>query len=69
MGNINMSIPPFKEMSDPKAYPEREKNVELIFECHNYSEEKKVKIAVLEFVDYAITWWDQVVTSRRRNRE
>lgn len=41
----------------------------LTFEYHNYSEDRKVKLTVLEFTDYAITWWDQVVTSRRRNRE
>lgn len=41
----------------------------MIFDCHNYSEDKKVKIAVLEFTDYAITWWDQVLTSRKRNCE
>jgi len=69
MGNIKMLIPPFKGRSDLEAYLEWKKKVELIFDCHNYSEEKKVKIAVLEFVDYAITWWDQVITSRRRNRE
>lgn len=41
----------------------------MIFECYNYSEEKKVKLALLEFVDYAISWWDQVLTSRRRGRK
>uniref|UniRef100_A0A2N9H665 Integrase catalytic domain-containing protein n=1 Tax=Fagus sylvatica TaxID=28930 RepID=A0A2N9H665_FAGSY len=46
-----------------------EKKVELIFECHNYSEEKKVKLAVIEFTDYAIIWWDQLVMNRRRNHE
>ncbi|KAH9780591.1 hypothetical protein KPL71_008136 [Citrus sinensis] len=32
-------------------------------------EAKEVKLAVIEFSDYAITWWDQLVVSRRRNRE
>ncbi|XP_042992210.1 uncharacterized protein LOC122318677, partial [Carya illinoinensis] len=32
-------------------------------------EEKKVKLAVIEFTDYAIIWWDQLVTTRRRNHE
>ena len=40
-----------------------------MFDCHSYSEIKKVKLAVVEFSDYAIVWWDQLVTSRRRNRE
>jgi hypothetical protein len=48
---------------------EWEKKVELIFECHNYSEEKKVKHAVVEFTDCAIIWWDQLIMNRRRNHE
>jgi hypothetical protein len=54
LGNIKMKIPSFQGKNDPKAYLEWEKKVELIFECHNYSEEKKVKLAVIEFTDYAI---------------
>ncbi|GKV30793.1 hypothetical protein SLEP1_g39569 [Rubroshorea leprosula] len=29
-------------------------NVYLVFDCHNNSEEKKVKLAVVEFADYAV---------------
>jgi hypothetical protein len=32
--------------------------MEFVFVCHNYSETKKVKLAVIEFSKYAITWWD-----------
>ena len=69
LGNIKMKIPSFQGKNDPEAYLEWEKKVELIFECHNYSEEKKVKLAVIEFIDYAIIWWDQLVMNRRRNHE
>lgn len=31
--------------------------------------EKKVKLFVIEFIDYIIIWWNQLVTSRRRNQE
>jgi hypothetical protein len=48
-----MKIPSFQGKNDPEAYLEWEK-VELIFECHNYFEEKKVKLAVIEFTDYTI---------------
>ncbi|XP_040971345.1 uncharacterized protein, partial [Gossypium hirsutum] len=64
-----MSIPPFQGKNDPESYLEWEKKMELVFECHNYSENKKVKLAAIEFSDYAIVWWDQLVTSRRRNGE
>ncbi|KAG2411370.1 hypothetical protein I3760_Q007100 [Carya illinoinensis] len=67
--SIKMKIPSFQGRTDPEAYLEWEKKIELIFECHNYSEEKKVKLAVIEFTDYAIIWWDQLVTNRRRNYE
>lgn len=69
MGYIKIMILSFKGRSDPEAYLESDKSVELIFDCFNYSDEKKVKIMVLEFTDYVITWWDQVLTSRRRNHE
>ncbi|XP_052483420.1 uncharacterized protein LOC128038888, partial [Gossypium raimondii] len=67
--NIKMAIPAFQGRSDPEAYLEWEKKVELVFECHNYSESKKVKLAAIEFSDYAIIWWDQLTMSRRRNGE
>ena len=69
MSNIRVSIPTFQGKNDPEAYFDWEKKVELIFDCYNYSEEKKVKIAVIEFTNYTIIWWDQLVTNRRRYRE
>jgi hypothetical protein len=32
-----------------------EKKMEFVFDCHNYSETKKVKLVVIEFSEYAIT--------------
>jgi hypothetical protein len=66
LGSIKMKIPYFQGRTDSEAYLEWEKKIELIFDCHNYSEEKKVKLAVIEFTDYAIILWDQLVTNRRR---
>ncbi|XP_073121428.1 uncharacterized protein [Henckelia pumila] len=71
-GNINgikMKIPSFNGKSDPEAYLEWEMRVESVFDCHNYNDSKKIKLAVVKFVDYALIWWDQLTTSRRRNRE
>ena len=51
------------------AYLEWEKKVKMVFDCHYYSEEKKIKPVALEFTDYAIIWWDQLVTTWRRNQE
>uniref|UniRef100_A0A2N9FBE6 RNA-directed DNA polymerase n=1 Tax=Fagus sylvatica TaxID=28930 RepID=A0A2N9FBE6_FAGSY len=55
--------------SDPEVYLEWETKMEMVFDCHNYSEIKKVKLAAIEFTDYAIVWWDQLLINRRRNRE
>ncbi|XP_017620562.1 uncharacterized protein LOC108464802 [Gossypium arboreum] len=60
---------PVRGKNDPEAYLEWEKKIELVFKCHNYSERKKVKLAIIEFSDYAIVWWHQLLTSRRRNGE
>lgn len=68
-GSIKLIIPPFQGKNDPDVYIEWERKVELVFHCHNYSEEKKVKLAAVAFTDYAIVWWDQLTVSRRRNRE
>jgi hypothetical protein len=36
-----LKIPSFQCRSDPKAYLEREKKVDWIFDCHDYSEQKR----------------------------
>ncbi|KAK8676547.1 hypothetical protein V6N13_142121 [Hibiscus sabdariffa] len=69
LSNIRIAIPPFQGKSDPEAYLEWEKKVELVFECHNYSEAKKVRLVAIEFSDYAIIWCDKLTSSRRRNGE
>ncbi|KAL4302946.1 hypothetical protein GQ457_10G011940 [Hibiscus cannabinus] len=69
LNNIKINIPPFHGKTDPEAYLAWEKKIEHIFECHNYSELKKVKLTAIEFVDYALIWWDQLTSSRRRNGE
>ena len=67
--NIKMKILSFQGKNSPVAYSEWEKKMELIFKCHNYSEEKKVKLVVIKFTDYTIIWWDQLVMNRRRSHE
>ncbi|KAL4289661.1 hypothetical protein GQ457_14G015170 [Hibiscus cannabinus] len=55
--------------TDPDAYLAWESKVEHVFECYNYSEQKKVRLAAMEFIDYALLWWDQLLISRRRTGE
>ncbi|XP_038986478.1 uncharacterized protein LOC120111977 [Phoenix dactylifera] len=66
LGSIKMKIPIFQGKNDPELYLEWERKVEHVFDCHNYSNEKKVKLAAVEFTDYASIWWDQLMISRRR---
>ncbi|XP_019434209.1 PREDICTED: uncharacterized protein LOC109340897, partial [Lupinus angustifolius] len=63
---IKVKIPTFMGMNNPEAYLEWELKIEQVFECHNYTEEKKVKVAALEFKEYAMVWWDQLQKERRR---
>jgi TolA-binding protein len=53
LGGIKMKILSFQGRSDPGVYFEWEKQMEFVFDCHNYSETKKVKLAVIEFSEYA----------------
>jgi hypothetical protein len=64
---IKLKIPSFQGKNNPETYLEWEKKVDWIFDCHNYSKAKKVKLVVIEFMDYALIWWDQNVISRRRS--
>ena len=49
-----MKIPSFQGKNNPKSYLEWEKNIELVFDCRNYFELKKVKLAAIEFSNYVI---------------
>jgi len=69
LNNIKMKIPSFQGRNDPEISLEWEKKMKFIFNCHNYSNAKKVKLVVIEFTDYAIVWWDKLVLSRRRDGE
>ncbi|XP_016580394.1 uncharacterized protein LOC107878037 [Capsicum annuum] len=62
-------MPAFKGTRDPDLYLDWERKVEVIFDCHNYTEVKKVKLAVVEFSDYAASWWKKFSRDRLDNGE
>ncbi|XP_071916198.1 uncharacterized protein [Coffea arabica] len=66
---VKIKIPAFQGKSSPEAYLEWEQRIEMVFECQDYTDDQKVKLATLDFTDYAIVWWEQERTSRCRNRE
>jgi hypothetical protein len=69
LGSIKLKIPAFKGKTNPEAYLDWKKKVEMIFYIHRYSEVKNVKLAVLEFTNYTMVWWERLVVERRRNIE
>ena len=67
-----MKIPSFKGKNDPEAYLEWKKKVKLVFDCHNYSERKKIKLAANELLlkkinrDHLIETWEEMTLVRRK---
>jgi len=51
-----VKLPSFSGKSDPNVYLRWEAKVEQIFNVYEVEEDKKVKLASLEFVDYAMQW-------------
>jgi hypothetical protein len=51
------------------VYLEWEKKLDWIFYCHKYLEVKKVKLVVIELMDYTVIWWDENVIRRGRSGE
>jgi len=54
-----IKIPKFKGENDPNIYIEWEQKVDQIFNIHLVSDQEQVDLVVLEFKDYAMTWWHQ----------
>ena len=51
----------FTGSNDPEEYLSLALKVDKIFRLHNYEEEKKIAMASLEFQDYVLIWWEQVI--------
>lgn len=64
-----MKMPPFQGKNNIELFQECEKKVEHLFAWHNYAKDKKVKLIIIEFTDYALNWYDQLVIGRMRNHE
>ena len=57
-------MPTFNGSNGPEEYLSWELKVDKIFRLRNYEEEKKMAMASLEFQDYILIWWEQVVEHR-----
>ncbi|CAJ2636512.1 unnamed protein product [Trifolium pratense] len=69
LSGIKIKVPPFQGKNYSEAYLEWETKIEQIFACHTYTNVQKVQVAAIEFTDYALVWWDQLVKERRRYDE
>ncbi|KAH6830624.1 hypothetical protein C2S53_010180 [Perilla frutescens var. hirtella] len=68
LNNIKTSIPEFEGLHDPDLYLDWERKVEKIFDCYDLPEQKKIKLASLEFRGYAASWWEMQQERRRCER-
>jgi len=57
----SVKLPCFNGSSDPNVYLDWEAKCEQIFEIHEIQDEHKLKLATLEFSDYAMKWWHGIV--------
>jgi hypothetical protein len=68
-GKLKLNMPKFSGGNDPEEYLSRALKVDKIFHLHNYEEEKKIAMASLEFQDYVLIWWEQVIKRRQEKGE
>jgi hypothetical protein len=64
LGKPKFTMPKFVGSTDVEKYLNWELKVEKLWRMHEYTEDKKIKLASSEFDDYALIWWDNLVQSR-----
>ena len=63
-----VKLPSFSGDSDPNVYLDWEAKVEQIFKVHEVQNDQKVRLASLEFLDYAMQWWHKTLVDIRLNK-
>jgi len=63
-----VKLPSFNGDSDPNLYLGWEANVEQIFHIYDVDEDQCIKLSSLEFEDYVMQWWHQLVKDIRLNK-
>jgi hypothetical protein len=71
MGWANQSsfVPKFVGSTDVEEYLNWELKVEKLWRMHEYTEDRKIKLASSKFDGYALLWWDNIVQSRLEARD
>ena len=68
-GKYKFQMPKFAGESDPEVYLSWQLKVDKIFRMNNYTQERKVALACLEFEEYASLWWEQLQNARQDRNE
>ena len=68
-GKLKFTMPKFSGSIDPEDYLSWALKVDKIFRLHNFDEEKKIAMASLEFQDYVLIWWEQIIERREAKGE
>ncbi|KAK1627653.1 hypothetical protein QYE76_001968 [Lolium multiflorum] len=69
LGKPKFSIPKFEGGADVEEYLTWELKIEKLWRLHNYTEDRKIKLASSEFDGYALRWWDALVRNRQEDGE
>ncbi|KAK1609011.1 hypothetical protein QYE76_032684 [Lolium multiflorum] len=69
LGKPKFSIPKFEGGADVEEYLSWELKIEKLWRLHNYTEDRKIKLASSEFDGYALRWWDGLVRAREEDGE
>ncbi|KAK1686815.1 hypothetical protein QYE76_047663 [Lolium multiflorum] len=69
LGKPKFSIPKFEGGADVEEYLIWELKIEKLWCLHNYTEDRKIKLASSEFDGYALRWWDRYVSAREEDGE
>jgi hypothetical protein len=65
LGKPKFTIPKFEGSTYVEEYLTWEIKMEKLWRLHDYTEDKKIKLASSEFDGYALRWWDSIVRERR----
>ncbi|KAK1684689.1 hypothetical protein QYE76_045537 [Lolium multiflorum] len=68
-GKPKFSIPKFEGGADVEEYLTWELKIEKLWRLHDYTEDRKIKLASSEFDGYALRWWDGVTRTRQEDNE
>jgi len=69
LGKPKFSIPKFEGSIDVEEYINWELKMEQLWRLHDYTEDRKIKLASSEFDGYALLWWHGLVNARREANE